>query len=41
VTPHAVALVVVLVLFRNQVSVFGLFRRPPPPGPSGPVPAGG
>ena len=41
VTPHAVALVVVLALFRNQVSVFGRFRRPAPPGPSGPVPAGG
>lgn len=29
VVPHAIALVVVVVLFRHQMSVFGLFRRPP------------
>ncbi len=31
--PHGIALVVVVVLFRHQLSVHGLFRRRPPPGP--------
>jgi lipopolysaccharide export system permease protein len=30
--PHLIALLVVIVLFRNQLSVTGLFRRAPPPG---------
>ena len=32
--PHATALVVVVILFRHQLSVFGLFRRAPRPGPA-------
>ena len=38
--PHLTALVVVFVLFRHQLSVFGLFRRPPRAGPPEPAPAG-
>ncbi|CAG1009217.1 Lipopolysaccharide export system permease protein LptF [Burkholderiales bacterium] len=41
VVPHALALLVVFVLFRHQLSVHGLFRRPPRPGPPEPAPAGG
>ena len=33
--PHGIALIVVLVLFRSQLSVYGLFRRPPAAGPPG------
>jgi lipopolysaccharide export system permease protein len=40
IVPHATALLVVVVLFRHQLSVFGLFRRPPRPGPPEPAPAG-
>jgi lipopolysaccharide export system permease protein len=40
IVPHATALLVVVVLFRHQLSVFGLFRRPPRPGPPAPAPAG-
>ena len=31
--PHGTALLIVFVLFRHQLSVYGLFRRPPPAGP--------
>ncbi|HET9338533.1 MAG TPA: LPS export ABC transporter permease LptF [Casimicrobiaceae bacterium] len=37
VAPHATALVVVFILFRHQLSVFGLFRRPPRGGPAEPA----
>jgi lipopolysaccharide export system permease protein len=40
VVPHATALVVVFVLFRHQLSVFGLFRGPPRAGPPEPAPGG-
>ncbi len=33
VLPHAIALLVVVLLFRHQLSVTGLFRRLAPPGP--------
>ena len=32
IVPHVIALLVVIVLFRNQLSVAGLFRRAPKPG---------
>jgi lipopolysaccharide export system permease protein len=41
IVPHAIALVVVFMLFRHQLSVFGLFRGPPRAGPPEPSPAGG
>jgi len=36
--PHGIALAVVVLLFRHQLSVHGLFGRPPPAGP--PAPSG-
>lgn len=38
IVPHSIALIVVVVLFRHQSSVFGLLRRPPRPGPPAAAP---